>query len=65
MSISLLYVEGTSEKLRRILISHKIGSTFYTEKATRKHPCKPKDWVATEYGNSIVYEMDCSNCEAV
>ena len=43
MSISLLYVEGTSEKLRRILISHKIGSTFYTEKTTRKHPCKPKD----------------------
>ena len=31
MSINLPYVEGTSEKLRRILISHKIRSTFYTE----------------------------------
>ena len=33
MSINLPYVEGTSEKLRCILRSHKIGSTFYTEKA--------------------------------
>ena len=32
MSINLLYVEGTSEKLRHILWSHKIRSTFYTEK---------------------------------
>ena len=31
MSINLLYVEGTSEKLRHILRSHKIRSTFYTE----------------------------------
>ena len=30
MSINLPYVEGTSEKLRRILRSHKIRSTFYT-----------------------------------
>ena len=31
MSINSLYVEGTSEKLRHILRSHKIRSTFYTE----------------------------------
>ena len=30
MSINLPYVEGISEKLRRIPISHKIRSTFYT-----------------------------------
>ena len=30
MSINLACVEGTSEKLRRILASHKIRSTFYT-----------------------------------
>ena len=35
MSINLPYVEGTSEKLRCILRSHKIGSTFNTEKALR------------------------------
>ena len=65
MSINLQHVEGTSEKLRRILISHKIRSTFYTENTLRKLLCKPKDRVATEDKNNIVYEIDCSNCEAV
>ena len=43
MSINLPYVEGTSEKLRRILRSHKIRSTFYTENTLCKLLCKPKD----------------------
>ena len=65
MSINLLYVEGSSKKLRRILRSHKIRSTFYPEKALRRLLCKPKDRVATEDKNNIVYEIDCRNCEAV
>ena len=65
MSINLPYVEGTSEKLWRILRSHKIRSTFYTEKTLHKILCKPKDWVAIEDKNDIVYESDCNNCEAV
>ena len=48
MSINLPYVENTSEKLRRLLGSHKIRSTFYTENTLRKLLCKPKDRVATE-----------------
>ena len=31
----------------------------------RKLLCKPKDRVASENKNNIVYEIDCSNCEAV
>ena len=65
MIINLPYVEGTSEKLRRILRSHKTRSTFYNEKILRKLLCKPKDPVATEDKNNIVYEIDCSNCQAV
>ena len=65
MSINLPYVEGTTEKLWRILRSHKIRSTFYTEKTLHKFLCKSKDRVATEDKNNIVYESDCSNCEAV
>ena len=65
MSINLPYIEGTSEKLRHKLRSHKIRSTFYTEKTLRKLLCKPKDPVATEHKNDIVYEIDCSNCQAV
>ena len=65
MSINLPYVEGTSEKLGHILRSHKTRSTFYTENTLRKLVCKPKDRVATEDKSNIVYEIDCSNCEAV
>ena len=63
-SLNLLYVEGNSEKLWRIARSHKIRSTFYTEKTQGKLLCKPKDRVATEDKNNIVYKIDCSNCEA-
>ena len=65
MSINLSYVEGTSEKLWRILRSHKIRSNFYTENTLTKLLCKPKDRVAKEDKNNIIYEINCSNCEAV
>ena len=65
MSINLLHVEGTSEKLQHTLISHKIRSTFYTEKTLCKLLCKPKDQVATEDKNNISHKIDCRNCEAV
>ena len=65
MSINLPYVEGTSEKLQRILRSHKTRSTFCTKMTLRKLLCKPKDQVATEDKNNIVYEIGCSNCQAV
>ena len=57
MSINLPYVEGTSEKLRRILRSHKIRSTFYTENTLRKLLCKPKDRVATEDKSNIIMKL--------
>ena len=47
------------------IYSHKIRSTFHTEKTLHKLLCKPKDPVATEDKNNIVYEIDCSNCQAV
>ena len=65
MSANLPYAEGTSEKLRCILRSHKIRSTFYTESTLRKLLCKREDQVATEDKNSIAYEIGYSNCKAV
>ena len=41
-SINLPYVESTSEELRRILRSHKIRSTFYTESTLNNLLCEPK-----------------------
>ena len=65
MSINLPYVKGTSKKLPCILKSHKIRSTFYTEKTFVKSFVNQKDSVATEDKNNVVYETDCSNCQAV
>ena len=65
MRINLPYVEGNSEKLRRLIRSHKIRSIFYTDKTLGKLLCKPKDWVVTEDKNNIIYQIDSSNCEAV
>ena len=54
-------IDNTSEKLRRILKSHKIRSTFYIESTLRKLLYKPKERVAREEKHKIVYEIDCSN----
>ena len=48
-----------------MVYTHKIRSTFYTENTLCKLLCKPKDRVATEDKINIIYENDCSNCEAV
>ena len=53
--INLPYVEGTCEKLSRILRSNKIRSTFCIENTLCKLLCKPNDPVATEGKNNIVY----------
>ena len=58
MSINLPYVESTSKTLRRTIRSNKIRSTFYTENTFRKLLCKPKDQVATDVKNNMVYEID-------
>ena len=42
-----------------------IRSTFNTESFLHNLHCKPKDWGTTEDKNSVVYEIDCSNCEVV
>ena len=62
MCLNLPYVEGTNEKLRGILKFHKIRSSFYTENTLHKLLCKPKDRLAAEDQNNIVYEINCSNC---
>ena len=63
--VKVLVTSETQILTSRTLKSHKIKSTFYTENTLRKLLCKPKDRVATEDKNNIVYEIDCSNCEAV
>ena len=63
MTKNLPSVKGTSEKLQRILRTHKIIFTFCTENIFRKLLCKPKDQVATDDKN--IYEIGFSICEAI
>ena len=65
MSIILPSLEDTSQKLQRIIRSHNIRSNICTDSSLRELLCKLKDWVATEDKNDIVYEVDCTDCEAV
>ena len=59
-----MYIECTTDKLQRIVGSHKIRSTFYIENTFRKLLCKPTGGVGTEDKSETVYKIDCSNCEA-
>ena len=43
--ISLPYIKGTSEILKRIFATHKIKCSFYSKETLRKHLSKPKDLV--------------------
>ena len=54
ISINLRYVDGTSEKLRRILRSRKIRSTFYTDMTLRKLLCEPKDQTISFMKSTVV-----------
>ena len=62
MTISLPCVKGTSEKLQRILRTHKIRATSCIENIFQKLLCKPKDRVATDDKNN---KIDCKNCKAI
>ena len=65
MSVNITYVEGASI-LRHILRSHKIRSTFYTEKTFLNSFVNLKIKQIQKIKTiSFIYEIDCSICEAV
>ena len=59
------YVEGASEKLRRVRSSHKLRFSLYTENTLHKLFYKHKVPEVTEDKKNIAYETDCSDCETV
>ena len=60
-SINLPHVEGTSKKLRRVLRSHKIRSTFYTEITFEKLFGKPKDRVLQKIKTILLMKLPVVN----
>ena len=59
ISVNLSHVAGTSEKLWRILRSHKVRPTLYTENNLRELLCKLRNGIATEAKIKITDEISC------
>ena len=58
------YVEGTTEKLQRILISaHDIKTTVKLLTTLRQKLSRLKDTIEKERGNGVVYEIPCADCD--
>ena len=62
--ISLPYIPGTSETLKRVFSSHKINCAFYSKETLRKQLSKPKDKVPINDRNNIIYKIPCNDCNA-
>ena len=62
--ISLPYIPGTSETLKRVFSSHKINCAFYSKETLRKQLSKPKDKVPINDRNNIIYKIPCNDCSA-
>ena len=62
--ISIPYIPGTSETLRRIFSKHNIECTFHSNNILRKYLSRPKDIVPAEQQNNIVYKIPYRDCEA-
>ena len=63
--INLPYIQGISEQLQRTLSQHNVKSTFYTTTTLRKILPSPKDPIPTEKKHSIIYKLDCKDCDVV
>lgn len=63
--INLPYIKNTSENLRRIFNQHKIRCTFYSSETLRKRLSHPKDKIAKDNQNNIIYRIPCQDCDAV
>ena len=60
-SINLPHVEGTSKKLRRVLRSNKIRSTFYTKITFKNLFGKPKDRVLQRIKTILLMKLTVVN----
>ena len=62
--LSIPYIPGTSETLRRIFSKHNIKCSFYSNDTLRRYLSKPKDMIPVEQQNNIVYKIPCRDCDA-
>ena len=64
-TISIPYVAGLSEDIRRIAWRHNIRTTFRTQGTLRQTLTKVKDQLADTQRSNVVYRIPCSSCDKV
>ena len=60
--ISLPYIQGVSESVRRVLSKLGIKVSFYPYSTLRQMLVKPKDPVPHDHKKGIVYRISCKDC---
>ena len=63
--IILPYVQGLSEKMRKILKTYNIHTCFKPHTTIRKLLVHPKDKITQEQKTDCIYEVPCLNCDKV
>ena len=64
-SISIPYIKGTSEHIKRILKKVSIRVCFESHNTIRRHLCHPKDTVPMKERSAVVYCIPCRDCNFV
>ena len=63
--VTIPYIEGLSEKLRRAFKTAGVYTTFKPANTLRRALVAPKDKTEQSKQSGIVYEITCSDCDAV
>ena len=63
--VVLPYIEGTTDKLSRILRKHNIFTAFKPHRTFRNILVHPKDKINKEERCGVVYGIPCRNCEFI
>ena len=64
-TVNLPYIPGVSNTLKRIFRKHKIKGIFNSKDTLRKILSHPKDKIPESRNNNVVYQIPCSDCNAV
>ena len=63
-SVTLPYVQGVSETINRLFLTHGIRSHFKPQNLLRHHLVHPKDKTHDLDACGLIYYIECQNCEA-
>ena len=61
-SVSIPYIKGTSEHIKRLLQKVNIRTCFKSHNTLRHHLCHPKDAVPKNERSGVVYCIPCKDC---